>query len=93
METSNDIKDLCVKIKKAYYSGSEIPIVCVRRINEWLNSREKEEQDSEDWELKCRCLEVECKYLKSECEDWQSGCRHLNGEFEFLQYQVNDLKG
>ena len=92
MKTSDDIKDLCVKIKKAYYAGSEIPIVCVRRIKEWLNSKDKEEYDSEYWELKCICLEVECKYLKSECEDWQSECRHLNGECEYLQHEVNDLK-
>ena len=92
MKTSDDIKDLCVKIKKAYYAGNQIPIVCVRRIKEWLNSKDKEEYDAEDWELKCICLEVECKYLKSECEDWQSECRHLNCECESLQYEVNDLK-
>lgn len=92
MNNSNDIKDLSVKIKKAYYAGSEIPIVCIRRINEWLNSKDKEEYDVEDWELKCICLEVECEYLKRECEDWQSECRHLNGECEYLQHEVNDLK-
>ena len=92
MNNSNDIKDLCVKIKKAFYSGNQIPIDVVNYIKEWLNSKDKEEYDAEDWELKCICLEVECQYLKSACEDWQSECRHLNGECEYLQHEVNDLK-
>ena len=92
MNNINDIKDLCVKIKKAYYAGSEIPIVCVRRIKEWLNSKDKEEYDAEDWELKCICLELECKHFKTICKNWQTDYDILDYEYRCSECKVKDYE-
>lgn len=92
MNNSNDIKDLCVKIKKAYYAGSEIPIDSVRRIKDWLNSKDKEEYSPKDWELKCICWELECKHFKTICKNWQTDYDILECQYGSLECKVKDYE-
>ena len=88
MNNSNDIKDLCRQIRKAYHDGSEISIDSVRRIKDWLNSKDKEEYSPKDWELKCICWELECKHFKTICKNWQTDYEVLESLYGSLEYRV-----